>query len=169
MGTPAVIAGSYADLKTIRTRQVLQMVIEIPLEDGEKLIDAFGFPAPGAEIRVAVARLNPVVGIPATEQKQPVGKEVGPTDPLKSARAKQAYSDASEGEKAVTRAAMLCSDPEFQSWCHNGGDEVGTAAYLRQALGIQSRKEIASMPILEAFKLIEMEFAVSTGRAADPR
>lgn len=42
----AAISGTFADFKLIKTRSVAQLVIEIPIEQSKKAIDAFGFPLP---------------------------------------------------------------------------------------------------------------------------
>ena len=57
MTKPAAIAGTFADLRTVKTRGVVQLVIEVPIEQGAKVVEAFGFPQPGQEVPVAVARL----------------------------------------------------------------------------------------------------------------
>ena len=53
----AAIQGTFADFKLIKSRSVLQIVVEVPIEHGEAVIKAFGVPQPGHEIPVAVARL----------------------------------------------------------------------------------------------------------------
>ena len=58
MSALAVIQGSYADLKIVRTRQAVQIIVECPLERLPEIVAAFGAPNPAAEIPVAVARLN---------------------------------------------------------------------------------------------------------------
>ena len=55
----AAIQGNYSDLKTVKTRSVAQMIIEVPIEQGEEIVRIFGFPRPGQEIPVAIARLAP--------------------------------------------------------------------------------------------------------------
>lgn len=155
MSAPAVVAGSYCDLKTIRTRQVLQMIIEIPLEQGEQLIDAFGFPNPGAEIRVAVARLVDPTPTPAKQSD-------------KSEAAKAAYNAKSEGEQAVVRAALLARDPRFQVYA-KASNETEAADYIRHRCVIDSRREIATSSVaLDWFLTMETEYKQSTGQEAAP-
>jgi len=55
----AVIRGNYADLKFIKTRSVCQIIIEVPIEQGAEIVGAFGAPLPGAEVPVAIARIDP--------------------------------------------------------------------------------------------------------------
>lgn len=153
MSAPAVVAGSYCDLKTIRTRQVLQMIIEIPLEQGEQLIDAFGFPNPGAEIRVAVARLIDPAPTPAKQSD-------------KSEVAKAAYNAKSEGEQAVVRAALLARDPRFQGYAL-ASNETEAADYIRRRCAIESRREIATdATALDWFLMLETEFRQFAGLEA---
>jgi len=56
----AAMKGSYADLKTIKTRSSVQMIVEFPIEAGAEIVRKFGFPQPGEEIPVAIARIEPV-------------------------------------------------------------------------------------------------------------
>lgn len=74
MSKPAALQGSYADLKTVKTRSVVQMIIEFPIERGADVVAMFGFPQPGQEVPVAVARLNVAPQIehatPAAEKKK---------------------------------------------------------------------------------------------------
>jgi len=57
MAAPLAFHGTFADFKLIKTRSVVQIVIEMPIEHGPTVIAAFGLPSPGAEIPVAVARM----------------------------------------------------------------------------------------------------------------
>ncbi len=54
----AVIQGTFADMKTVKTRKTLQIVLEVPIEMGEQVVRAFGFPDPSKEVNVAIARLQ---------------------------------------------------------------------------------------------------------------
>ena len=67
MSKPAAISGDYVDLKFIKTRKVCQIVIEVPIEEGAKIVDAFGTPLPDSNVPVAVARLTaaPTLQAPA--------------------------------------------------------------------------------------------------------
>lgn len=65
MTAKIVFQGNYSDLKFIRTRGVCQIVVEIPLEDGQRFVAAFGAPSPANEVPVAIARLQgPTAGDP---------------------------------------------------------------------------------------------------------
>lgn len=72
MPAPAAISGTFSDLKTVKSRSVVQIVIEVPIERAAAVVEAFGFPQPGAEIHVAVARL---VAAPATIEHEPAAEK----------------------------------------------------------------------------------------------
>lgn len=53
--TAAAFTGSYSNIKLIRSRSVMQIIVEVPIEQAEAVIAAFGVPQPGHERPVAVA------------------------------------------------------------------------------------------------------------------
>lgn len=131
-----VIQGTYADFKLIKTRGVVQFIIEIPIENVDELIGLFGMPDYGAEKWVAIAPLKS-----------------GAAPKLTSA--KTSYKNKTIGEQAVSRAAILCADPSFQDWVcfsikmmpaglNREGQEKFTIEWLREDLAIKSRSEIAT-------------------------
>ena len=54
----AVIEGTYSDFKLVKTRKVVQMVIEVPVEQSHLITESFGIPQPHEEIYVVVARVR---------------------------------------------------------------------------------------------------------------
>ncbi len=91
----AAICGTFSDLKTVKTRSVVQMIIEVPIEHGEQIIAAFGFPRPGDEVPVAVARLDP---------------EKASAPPAASEKVKKPFKD----YELSQQAGMRCQDERFQ-------------------------------------------------------
>jgi hypothetical protein len=82
-------------------------------------------------------------------------------------------------KRALTRAALLCKEPRFRAWIahsEHGGritlhgtrylrimTEEGAAAYLRRALGVTSRAEIAENDnVRKTFEAIELEYRMAT-------
>lgn len=134
MTANAVVSGVFADLKTVRTRSIVQMVIEIPVERAEEVVQMFGFPQPGAEVPVAVARLVQPVA-PKVEQPTPDGPRFNDLP-----RAKQ--------------AGILCREPEFwrfieKEYCAPGltvqnADEA--AQSVRAWCGVGSRADLSADP-----------------------
>lgn len=74
--TPAVIRGTFSDWRPVKTRGVLQLVIEVPVEQAQHVMDTLGFPMPGEEKFVAVALMNAVGGggAPSAGTAEPVGR-----------------------------------------------------------------------------------------------
>ncbi len=142
--TDAVIQGTFADLKTVKTRSVVQLIIEVPIEQGEEVVRLFGFPQPAAEISVAVARL-------ATTEK-----------PAKHRR----FYDL----KPTQQAAILCNDRQFQQWT-DSNDENEAAHWIRTKLNLESRAELnANKTAALGWNGIVTQFKQDTGQMAiDPR
>jgi hypothetical protein len=53
------ILGTYSDFKLVKTRSVVQVVIEVPIERAKEVTDLLGMPMPGEEIPIGFARLDP--------------------------------------------------------------------------------------------------------------
>jgi hypothetical protein len=122
MHEQVVIQGTFADLKTVKTRSVVQMVIEVPIEQGAQIVSAFGFPRPGEEVPVAVARLDPnaVKAAPAPPEKP-----------------KKRFHELPLSQQA----ALRCGDESFWKFA-NQRDEAFTVGWLYSQLGIESRREL---------------------------
>lgn len=128
-----VLAGTYADFKVVKTRSVVQMVIEVPIEQANEVTEKFGIPQPSQEVWVAVAKLE---GRPNhLENKLIESKEKTPE------------------QKAVSWAVMLCKEPEFWKFLNNKfansgmifiEEESQCADKLKDFLEIGSRSEIAT-------------------------
>lgn len=56
--TDAIVKGTYSDFKLVKTRKVIQMIIEIPVENHSIVTERFGIPQPHEEKWVAVALLD---------------------------------------------------------------------------------------------------------------
>lgn len=120
-----VIKGTYSDFKIIKSRKIAQMIIEVPLEAANNLIDMFGLPRPDQEQWVAVAALDLV--------------------------SSHRNDDAT---KAIQLAGMICRDIEFGKWLKSSKNmkEVDPDSHesianaLRALLGIKSRTDMNNSP-----------------------
>lgn len=118
--TNKIISGTYADFKIVKTRNVAQFVVEIPLEQADEAIKMFGVPKASVEQWVAIAALK-----------------------------EQAIIKNQEGADMIKLAAMLCSNPEFGVFLRDGmkireidiNNPESVADGLRAILGIKSRTE----------------------------
>lgn len=156
MTDKAAIMGTFADLRSVKTRSVLQMIIEVPIEQAARVIEVFGFPQPGREIPVTVFRPAETEAV-AVKAGEPKSKT-----PFKDLRASQ-------------QAVLLCKDVVFLQWlekkCFRSlGDEQETASALRHALGINSRAELDSdARATRLWRAMLEEFEKDAGRMAEVR
>jgi len=123
---------TYSDFKLVRTRKVVQIVLEVPLEQSNAVLDVLGgMPDPSKESWVGVARLQPDA-LPPRPPIQP------PT-----AGAKQGWRDLSP----IKQAAIRCDDPTFAAFLkeerpddwHEAPD---AAECVRLICGVSSRAEL---------------------------
>lgn len=119
MTTNKIIQGTYADFKIVKTRNVAQMIIEIPLENAQEAINIFGVPTPSVEQWVAVAGLH-----------------------------SQAVTKNEDAVNAVKQAGMLCKSDSFGDFLKAKyvpeimpTNPESIADGLRKVLGIKSRTE----------------------------
>ena len=114
MTDQCVIQADYVDVKTVRTRSVVQVILEIPIEDGDHFVKLFGMPKPGANVPCALARLKP--GSAPKEERQTAPKE------------KRSFSEMSRSQQA----GILCNDPSFHEFLRQQREAfwVLTSEYL---------------------------------------
>lgn len=134
MSENPVIAGLYSDIKTVKTRSVVQIIVEVPIEQMPSVISTFGAPVPGNERWVALAALafNPYANKQRTIEDHMGGEE---------------------GRRAVQSAVLRCRELSFQRWLlgremtgNPQEDEARAVDRLKGLLGITSRSEIGSDP-----------------------
>lgn len=135
MTKKAIISGEYTDIKTVKTRAVVQIVIEVPIEGFETIVQALGNPSAGTH--VAVARLG--------KNAKPVADDPKP-EPTSD---KRKWNEMSYAQQA----GMRCNEEAFQKFI--GVDfkldgppaPPGRAASLvRFKCGVKSRSELDSNP-----------------------
>lgn len=146
MTEAAAFRATYSDWKLIRTRKVVQIVLEVPVElAGEAYNVLGGMPNSGEEIWCAVARLD-LTGKESAEKTQPAPKD-------ETVRARKPVA----ADKRLTQQAGICAgDPVFQEFLYeqnniSSKDEETTAMWIRGACGVESRAEI--IPGTQAAKL----------------
>ncbi len=118
--TNRITKGTYSDFKIVKTRNIAQIIVEIPLEQAEEFVTMFGMPTPNMDKWVAVARLNDEV-----------------------------IEKNDEALRAIQTAGILCKEEKFGIFLkeQKGIKEVNPfssdsiANGLRAILGIKSRTE----------------------------
>lgn len=133
-------AGTYSDLRFIKSRKVAQVVIELPIEQANRFLQAFGAPNPTAECWVAIARLNNAPEEEAVEQQ-----------PEKPRRQWDAL-------RPSARAGILCGETAFAAFLKcKTKDEA--ADRLRKHCGVKSRSEFdEDETALMKFEMVERDF-----------
>jgi hypothetical protein len=167
MTTPAAISATFSEWRMVKSRKVLQLVFELPLEKQGEVLAALGVPLPDAESWCAIARLK-----------------IEPTTaPSKSELGKQRYAASSDMERAIVRAARLPADERFQNWVHvqalKAGwgreqpvviDEEAAINYLRNVCKVTSRREITQdAAAYQRFIAMESKYLVDSGLTPEPR
>lgn len=99
MTANAAIAGTYSDLKFIKSRKVAQVIVEIPIEQAGQFTAMFGTPNPAEEVWVGIARLLHADPSPvATQSEEQRGKPDG-----------RKWDDMTYAQQA----GIACGEPEF--------------------------------------------------------
>lgn len=139
--TQAAFQAEYADWKLVKTRKVVQIVFEVPVEKAGLAYDVLGgMPNFGSEVWCAIARL-----------KQPKENEAQPRPPLTES---PSSAGGAQHRRPFTslplpqQAALLCADPVFRAFLHEefgfptDDSEKSAAETLRLRYDIKSRSEI---------------------------
>ena len=140
MPSPAVVAGTFVDLRMLRSRGVAVMTIEFPGEQYNHVLAALGgMPAPSESRWVAVALLDPNASLPPAP---PVRQVIPPPHKPVQVREPRRWREMKFSQQAGT----LGSDPEFRAWV-GAADEAAAARFIRERCGITSRTELETNPL----------------------
>lgn len=136
MSDAAVILGKFVGVKTVASRDVAALTIEVPLTDLEGVITRLGSPSSAEDRWVAVARVTSIAARGAA---------------AKPARVKRRWAETS----VVERAGIMANDPVWQA-AIKAKDADEAAAYIRRMCKVESRRDIsesdAAMKVFEALE-----------------
>lgn len=165
MTTQAAFLGSYADWKLIKTRGVIQIVVEVPLHDHDRAYQALGgMPDPQAEVWLGITRVKVPEGdapVPSTlaATLSPSASERGRGLPSPDKPIKPVSAD----KKLSQRAGIICNEPAFWKFATekdyplNNADEA--AEFVREWCQVESRKDIRlNTPAGELFMDLEGQY-----------
>lgn len=137
----AAFRACYADWKLIKTRSVVQVVMEIPLSDADAAYEVLGgMPNPAKEQWFGIAAIN--LGKEAMPDTQfiPHTAETRPESDIPPARAKQEWREV----QPSAQAAMRCDQAPFWAFLREekkqrvtSKDDAATA--VRKICGVNSR------------------------------
>jgi len=140
---PLAIRAAYSDLKLVKTRQVAQLIFEIPISDFDAAYDVLGgLPTPDSEKWFAIAAIKEVM--PNNPSKPAVDARPEPKQD-KPARAKRDWRDLLPSQQAGIR----CGEPEFMAFLKeerqaDWREAHSTADCVRLICGVVSRAELDS-------------------------
>ena len=167
MTNPAAIAGSFAKIVPVPSRNVVQIIVEIESEAADAALKALGgFPIPGSEKPVAVAQLT------KTPEKPVLTPEASAKGVAKQER--KPWGELLPSQQA----GILCDDPEFQKWVYRQLNWVwheestvaanNTKTWVRTNCNVISRRDITAGSEAErVWKGITERFMRDTGRMAE--
>lgn len=123
-----VLRCTYSDLKTVKSRSVCQLILELPIEALTDVVGLLGAPVPGNEVWVAVARLRQGGAEPDPEPGA-VAIEHQPEPPLR------------RPAKLAQIAGIMCNEGAFLRF--SGSKDPGEAAdWLRGHCNVASRADL---------------------------
>ena len=137
----AVIRGAFSDWRPVKSRSVLQLVIEVPIEQTQEVLDRLGVPIPGVEKWVAVALLK--ADAAPVEQTKPVNDDDGEVRRSAEERRDQPQRKWSS-MKPSQQAGMLCADPLFLRFIIEEHEDGATdpAEWVRWHCEVKSRLDL---------------------------
>ena len=148
---PAAIKATFSEVKIIKTRKVMSLCFEVPLEQADEALRVLGgIPQPMAERWAAIALLDPKATQEAPQAPEKVKRSFGELP-------------------APQRAALLCDREAFRRFLEpsatadysiHGIHSVDDAAQMvRELCGVASRSELATnAAAAEKFERLEREF-----------
>lgn len=152
MSAPAAFRASYSDWKLIRTRKVVQIVLEVPVEEADAAYQVLGgMPNPAESFWCAVARLQPDAARPAKKKQE--WNELKPSAQI-SIRC----------EETVFRTFLREKFPRMWNLLDNPDDDCTPAEtairFVRQHCGVTSRADINSdnPQALDAWERLEWDY-----------
>jgi hypothetical protein len=134
----AAVQADYVDLKFIKSRSIAQVVLEIPIEQADAFVQAFGTPRPAEGVPCALARLGGTKD--ASEKTQ---REV-------NYEATEVFAPTPEKTKRdfdtlplPQQAALLCDRDVFSAFLRKQRDIDGDpATAIRNICRVGSRADI---------------------------
>lgn len=129
MSERRALAGDFADIRTVKSRSVVQVIVELPIEEGENIIKMFGFPQPSNPTKLALARLADRPQIEAKANGD--GREHGPWHTL----------------SPTLQAVLRCKAETFWTYLRerhgaHASTETEAATFVRHHCGVNSRSSL---------------------------
>ena len=130
------IRATYSDLKLVKTRKVLQLIFEVPIEEADNALRVLGgMPRADAETWVGIALITEEAATRPTDKPRKAWADLTPTQ----------------------QAGIRCSDVDFQAWlgCF---DAEEAAVKVRSHCGVKSRSDIGLHPASKRWRKMDNDF-----------
>jgi hypothetical protein len=143
----AAFRATFSDWKLVKSRKVVQLVFEVPMEGADYAYQVLGgMPNPAAEVWCAVARLNEKGGeLASNHDPRPADTTPRPQPDKPAGGAKRSWHELTPAQQAGIR----CNEPPFWLFLsenRSGWTEVKNAneaaAVVRKWCQIESRTEL---------------------------
>lgn len=142
-------SATFSDLKLVKTRQVAQLIFEIPIEQFDAAYEILGgVPVPGKERWFGIAAINTSKEVMPDTQHNTIPPDTRPGQPP-AARADREKMDWRDMQPAA-QAGIRCDDAVFKAFlCEQYGNEWKMAGGLsdqcvRLICGVDSRSELGT-------------------------
>ena len=156
MTQAAAFQATYSDWKLIKTRKVVQIVFEVPVEKAGLAYEVLnGMPNFGSEVWCAVARLQQ----PKESAAQP---RPSPDESPSAGGAPRAASKSFHELVPAQQAGILCHEPAFWKFLSEFYDgvlvtkESEASAFVREFCGVASRAQLT--PELSLWKSMVSDY-----------
>lgn len=133
--TNAIFDAEYADFKPIKSRSVVQIIFEIPIEKANHVLQMMGMPNYGTPDWYGIAKLNKTEngeGVVPTSRAVPESELVSSPATSSTKWADMTYAQ---------RAGMLSNDKDFWEFMRVS-DKEEAAECIRKNCGVESRRYI---------------------------
>ena len=154
---------TFADMKLVKTRQVAQLIFEIPIENFDAAYEVLGgMPVPSKERWFGIAAINIGKGaMPDSAPTVPADRlhNARPQPDNQPARAKRDWRDIPPPQQAGIR----CDDAIFTAFLKEGYPEEwresqDTAACVRLICAVESRGQLIDGPSRVIWHQLDTEF-----------
>jgi hypothetical protein len=136
---------TFADMKLVKTRQVAQLIFEIPIEDFDAAYEVLGgMPVPAKERWFGIAAIKS----PEEKEARAKPRQSNPPSPHPdgAARPKMDWRDM----QPAAQAGIRCGEPSFQTFLkeeyypHWSKSDLDAAVCVRLICGVESRSELGT-------------------------
>ena len=154
-----IIQGTYSDFRYVKTRSVVQIIVEVPIEAAEAALELLGIPNPGSEKWVAVALLG--------DDEQSIAPANTPTTNGPTEKSKRKWDDMQPSQQA----GIMINDPDFVAWTEQRYSNIGASAdeRVKTFCGVSSKAELSEEHPLRHWNYLLDEYRKDTGRIAEQR